>query len=28
VTLPEAHHHLMLDQPIAFVTAVRALIAG
>ena len=27
VELPEAHHHLMLDQPIAFVTAVRALMA-
>jgi len=27
VEIPSAHHHLMFDQPIAFVTAVRALIA-
>jgi len=28
VELPEAHHHLMLDQPIAFVTAIRALMTA
>ncbi|MBV9842715.1 MAG: alpha/beta hydrolase [Sphingomonadaceae bacterium] len=27
VEMPEAAHHLMLDQPIAFVTAVKALVA-
>lgn len=27
VEIPAAHHHLMFDQPIAFVTAIRALIA-
>jgi pimeloyl-ACP methyl ester carboxylesterase len=27
VAVPYAHHHLMLDQPLAFVAAVRALIA-
>jgi len=27
VTLAEAFHHLMFDQPIAFVTAIRALMA-
>ena len=27
VEMPEAAHHLMLDQPIAFVTALRALLA-
>ncbi len=27
VSIPEAHHHLILDQPIAFVSAVRALLA-
>ncbi len=27
VWVPEARHHLMLDQPLAFVTAVRALVA-
>jgi hypothetical protein len=26
--LPEAHHHLMVDQPLAFVTAIRAILAG
>ena len=26
--VPEAHHHLMLDQPIALVAALRALLAG
>jgi pimeloyl-ACP methyl ester carboxylesterase len=28
IEIPEAGHHLMLDQPIAFVTALRALLAG
>jgi pimeloyl-ACP methyl ester carboxylesterase len=27
VTIPEAHHHLMLDQPLAFVAALRTLLA-
>lgn len=27
VEIPEAHHHLMLDQPLAFVAAVRTLLA-
>jgi pimeloyl-ACP methyl ester carboxylesterase len=27
VEIPEAHHHLILDQPLAFVAAVRALLA-
>lgn len=27
VEIPEAHHHLILDQPLSFVTAVRALLA-
>ena len=26
VEIPEAHHHLLLDQPLAFVTAMRALL--
>jgi len=26
VTIPEGHHHLMMDQPMAFVAAVRALL--
>ncbi|PJK29905.1 alpha/beta hydrolase [Minwuia thermotolerans] len=28
VGIPEAHHHLALDQPLAFVVAVRSLLAG
>jgi pimeloyl-ACP methyl ester carboxylesterase len=28
IVLPEARHHLMVDQPLAFVTAVRAILAG
>lgn len=28
VVLPDAHHHLMVDQPLAFVTAIRAILAG
>ncbi|MDA2979186.1 MAG: alpha/beta hydrolase [Actinomycetota bacterium] len=27
VEIPEAHHHLMLDQPLAFVSALRTLLA-
>ncbi|MCH7585125.1 MAG: alpha/beta hydrolase [Acidobacteria bacterium] len=27
VTIPEAHHHLILDQPLSFVTALRTLLA-
>ena len=27
VSIPQARHHLMLDQPLAFVTAVRTLLA-
>jgi pimeloyl-ACP methyl ester carboxylesterase len=27
VTIPEAHHHLILDQPLSFVSALRALLA-
>jgi pimeloyl-ACP methyl ester carboxylesterase len=27
VTIPEAHHHLILDQPLAFVAALRTLLA-
>jgi pimeloyl-ACP methyl ester carboxylesterase len=27
VEIPEAHHHLILDQPLAFIAAVRALLA-
>ncbi len=26
VSIPEAHHHVMLDQPLAFVAALRALL--
>jgi len=28
VEVPEAHHHVMIDQPLAFVTALRALLSG
>jgi pimeloyl-ACP methyl ester carboxylesterase len=28
VEIPEAHHHLMIDQPLAFISALRALLAG
>ena len=24
--IPEAHHHVMLDQPLAFVSALRAIL--
>ncbi|MEX2322258.1 MAG: alpha/beta hydrolase [Acidimicrobiia bacterium] len=27
VTIPEAHHHLILDQPLSFVSALRTLLA-
>ncbi len=27
ITIPEAHHHLFLDQPLAFVAALRTLLA-
>jgi pimeloyl-ACP methyl ester carboxylesterase len=27
VEIPQAHHHLILDQPIAFVAALRAILA-
>ena len=27
ISIPEAHHHLMLDQPLAFVAALRTLLA-
>jgi hypothetical protein len=27
VEIPQAKHHVMLDQPIAFVSALRALLA-
>jgi pimeloyl-ACP methyl ester carboxylesterase len=27
VEIPEAHHHLILDQPLAFIAALRALLA-
>jgi pimeloyl-ACP methyl ester carboxylesterase len=27
VEIPAAHHHLILDQPLAFVAALRALLA-
>ena len=28
VEIPAAHHHLMLDQPLAFISALRAILAG
>ena len=28
ICLPEAHHHLFLDQPLAFVVALRAILSG
>jgi pimeloyl-ACP methyl ester carboxylesterase len=27
VEIPQAHHHLLLDQPLAFIAAIRALLA-
>jgi len=28
VSIPHAYHHVMLDQPLAFITGLRALLAG
>jgi len=28
VMIPEAHHHIMVDQPLAFVSALRGLLGG
>jgi pimeloyl-ACP methyl ester carboxylesterase len=28
VEIPEAEHHVMIDQPLAFVAALRALLAA
>ncbi|MEL7030555.1 MAG: alpha/beta hydrolase, partial [Pseudomonadota bacterium] len=28
VVIPDAHHHLMMDQPVAFVSALRALFSA
>ena len=28
ITIPGAYHHVMLDQPLAFVSAVRGLLTG
>ena len=28
IVIPQAHHYLMLDQPLALVAALRALLAG
>ena len=28
IEIPAAHHHVMVDQPLAFVTALRGLLAG
>jgi hypothetical protein len=28
ITVPEAYHHVMLDQPLAFVSSIRGLLAG
>jgi pimeloyl-ACP methyl ester carboxylesterase len=27
VEIPQAYHHLLLDQPLAFVSALRAILA-
>ena len=27
IMIPEAHHHLMMDQPVAFISTIRALLA-
>jgi pimeloyl-ACP methyl ester carboxylesterase len=27
IVIPDAHHHIMLDQPLALVTALQALLA-
>jgi pimeloyl-ACP methyl ester carboxylesterase len=26
IAIPEAHHHLMLDQPLALISALRAVL--
>ena len=28
ICIPQAHHHLVLDQPLAFVVALRAILSG
>jgi len=28
IEIPEAHHHVMIDQPLALVSAIRAVLAG
>ena len=28
IVIPEAEHHLMIDQPLAFISALRALLSG
>jgi pimeloyl-ACP methyl ester carboxylesterase len=28
ITVPGAYHHVMLDQPLAFVTAIRGLLTA
>jgi pimeloyl-ACP methyl ester carboxylesterase len=28
VEIPESHHHVMIDQPLALVATLRALLAG
>jgi hypothetical protein len=28
VGVPEAHHHVPIDQPLALVAAIRAVLAG
>jgi pimeloyl-ACP methyl ester carboxylesterase len=28
IEIPDAYHHVMLDQPLAFVSTLRALLAG
>ena len=28
VEIPQAHHHLMLDQPLALIAGLRAILAG
>jgi pimeloyl-ACP methyl ester carboxylesterase len=28
IEVPEAHHHIMIDQPLALVSAIRALLAA
>jgi hypothetical protein len=27
VEIPDSHHHIMIDQPLALVAAIRALLA-